>query len=75
MPFGEDEKTTIIINKVKVAWSFINKIHDLIQGDKILHFCNQQGRFPAEKNENIACDIVKHARVLLPFDRQIWMMK
>ena len=73
--FGGAERAAIIINKVKVTCSFINTIHDLVQGSKLLQYLNQQGRFPAGINTNIDRDDIKHTRVSLPFGCQIWMVK
>ena len=75
MSVGEVEGTSIIINNLKVTGSFVNTIHDIIQGNKLLCYWNNQGRFPAEQNDNIDWDVIKHTRALLPFDRRIWMMK
>jgi len=75
MSFGGADQTAIIINKVKVTSNFINTTHDLIQGSKLLRYWNQQDRFPAGENANIDWDVVKHARISLPFDRQTWMVK
>ena len=73
--FSEAERVSILINKIKVTGSYINTIHDLIQGEKLLKYWNRQDRFPATENENIDWDVVKHARASLPFDRHTWMVK
>ena len=75
MSFGGAERTLIIINKVKVTGSFINKIYDIILGSKLLQYRNQQGRLRAGENATIDWDVVKYARNSLPFDRQTWMVK
>ena len=53
LSFSKAERIGIIINKVKVTCSYINTIHDLIQGEKLLRYWNQQGRLPASDNDNI----------------------
>ena len=52
-----------------------NTIDDMIQGIKLMKYWNRQGRFPVEENNHIDWDVIKHARKLLTFDRQIWMTK
>lgn len=73
--FSEAEQTAIITNKEKVTSSYINTIHDLIQGAKYLRYWNQHGRFSAAENGTIDWDAVKHARASLPFDHQAWIVK
>ena len=40
-----------------------------------MRYWNNQDRFPVAENDNIDWDVIKHARKLLTFDRQIWMTK
>ena len=75
MSVGGVEGIAVIINNLKVTGSFINTIHDLKQGNKLLCYWNTQGWLPAEQRENIDWDVIKHTRALLPFNRRLWMMK
>lgn len=43
--FSKAERIGIIINNVKVTGNYINTIHDLIQGGKLLRYWYKQGRF------------------------------
>ena len=65
----------VVINGIKITGGYINAIHDIIQGKKLLDYWNDRGRFPASQNKLIDWDIVKLARNILPFDRKIWMTK
>ena len=64
-----------IINKVKVSGNYVNTIHDLIQGQALMQYWTEQGRFPADQHNNIDWDVVKHARAKLPFDQKICIEK
>ena len=37
---------------------------------KKMKYWNEQGRFPADQNDNTNWDVVKHARANIPFNRK-----
>ena len=43
----------VIIGKMKVTGSYMDIIHNLIHGAKIMTYWNEQGRFPVDQNSNI----------------------
>lgn len=62
---------TVIISKIEITWVYKNTIYDIIQGEKIIHYWNNQGLFPTKQNENIDWNMVQDTRTKLPFDRKI----
>ena len=71
MSISDGESFAIIINKTEVSGNYINAIHGMIQGQALIKYWINQGRFPASQENNIDWDVVKHARIKLPFDRKI----
>lgn len=44
---------TILINNKKISGNYVNAIHDTIQGNKLVIYWNNQGRFTVEQNKYI----------------------
>ena len=65
----------VIIDIIKVTGDYVNTIHNIIQGENIMKYWNEKERFPAEKNENIDWYVVRHTRVMISFDRIVWISK
>ena len=47
------EGFSAIINNKNVTGNYINNIHNIVQGQKLLRYWNKQGRFPSDQDENI----------------------
>ena len=67
MSISQHTYFAVIINNVKITGDYVNNIHDSIQDMKIMQYWNEQGWFPAEQHNHIDWDVIRQARLVLPF--------
>ena len=67
---SKHENFDVVISTLKVMGDYVNSIHDSIQGHRIMKYWNEQVRFPADQNEYIDWDFIRHDCTGLTIDRK-----